>query len=64
MRQSACASSPCASRGSATLQPLKPLPLIVRYHPLAARRVAVMPGVKAYLESPLRLEKVNNNNLG
>lgn len=30
----------------------------------AACRVAAVPGVKAYLESPLRLEKVNNNNLG
>lgn len=28
------------------------------------RRVAAVPGVKAYLESPLRLEKVNNNGLG
>ncbi|KAI7842899.1 hypothetical protein COHA_003411 [Chlorella ohadii] len=27
-------------------------------------KVAAVPGVKAYLESPLRLEKVNNNNLG
>lgn len=27
-------------------------------------RVAALPGVKAYLESPLRLEKVNNNGLG
>lgn len=27
-------------------------------------RVAAVPGIKAYLESPLRLEKVNNNGLG
>ena len=27
-------------------------------------RVAAVPGVKAYLESPLRLERVNNNGLG
>ena len=30
----------------------------------AAARVAAIPGVKAYLEGPLRLEKVNNNGLG
>ena len=32
--------------------------------PFTVCRVAAVPGVKAYLESPLRLEKVNNNNLG
>jgi hypothetical protein len=27
-------------------------------------KVAELPGIKAYLEGPLRLAKVNNNNLG
>lgn len=35
-------------------------PLLVAHH----ARIAELPGVKEYLASPLRLEKVNNNNLG
>ena len=35
-------------------------PGLVAIHEL----VAGVPGVKAYLEGPLRLEKVNNNGLG
>ncbi len=36
------------------------------YPELAAHhdRVAAVPGIKSYLESALRLEKVNNNGLG
>ncbi len=58
-RASASPNSVRARNGSAGLQPLTVHPFL-----LAARRVAAVAGVKAYLESPLRLEKVNNNNLG
>jgi hypothetical protein len=32
----------------------------VEYH----AKIAAIPSIKAYLEGPLRLERVNNNNLG
>jgi hypothetical protein len=35
-------------------------PLLVAHH----SRVAGLPGIKEYLASPARLDKVNNNNLG
>jgi hypothetical protein len=35
-------------------------PLLVAHH----GRVAGLPGIKEYLASPARLDKVNNNNLG
>jgi hypothetical protein len=35
-------------------------PLLVAHH----GRVAALPGIKEYLASPARLDKVNNNNLG
>jgi glutathione S-transferase len=40
--------------------------LAAAYPDLAAHhaKLAAVPGVKAYLESPLRLSKVNNNGLG
>lgn len=43
-----------------------PCTLALQYPELVALhgRVAALPNVKAYLEGPLRLQKVNNNNLG
>jgi hypothetical protein len=35
-------------------------PLLVAHH----GRIAGLPGIKEYLASPARLDKVNNNNLG
>eukprot|EP00878_Enallax_costatus_P036342 GHUV01040802.1.p1 GENE.GHUV01040802.1~~GHUV01040802.1.p1 ORF type:complete len:138 (+),score=47.84 GHUV01040802.1:177-590(+) len=35
-------------------------PLLVAHH----KRIAELPGIREYLASPARLEKVNNNNLG
>lgn len=43
-----------------------PYTLALQYPELVALhgRVAALPNVKAYLEGSLRLQKVNNNNLG
>ncbi len=40
--------------------------LCLQYPELAAHheRIAAVPGIKAYLESPLRLPKVNGNGMG
>jgi hypothetical protein len=40
--------------------PLPQYPALVDFH----AKVAELPGIKAYLEGPLRLAQVNNNNLG
>lgn len=40
--------------------PVLQYPLLVAHH----ARIAELPGIKEYLASPARLEKVNNNNLG
>jgi len=49
-----------------TLWPVSPLCLLLQYPLLTAhyKRVADLPGIKEYLASPQRLEKVNGNGLG